>query len=484
MKPGQRRTRESTIRVVAGVLAFVIGSGLLSACSGAGDSDTVVVNMGYQSKTINTVNAGTLLRDRGTFEAKLAALGAQTGKKYQVVWQDFASGAPLTAQMIASQVDIGSMGDYPLLVNGAKTQDFDDAQTELVAVTGYNLRGSLNQVVVPTGSTAQTLEDMRGRSVSTSVGSAGDGMLSSALMRQGMSTADVNVVNQEPPVGASAIEGKQVDALAQFVPWPQVMVFRNQARLLYDGGDNEVPTFHGVVARKTFASAHPEVMQAFMASMKETTDYIVANPMPAALRVSEITGIEPEVVYLYNGPGGLVSFDMTIKDQLVEALAQIKPFLVERGSVTAEFDVSDFIADDYVRAALGDSYDTAKASVTNPSALSGVDEICQRAAGDPLQASELWPAGQDTTRVAATPTCLLEAISVVGEFRAAYVPDTATGTRLFADRAVWVENPNAEPTNRFVPFATQDSATAYVTAHSGSSLIEFRAALSNSNSGS
>ena len=39
--------------------------------------------------------------------------------------------------MIAGKIDIGSMGDYPLLINGSRTQA-SAARTELVSVTGYN----------------------------------------------------------------------------------------------------------------------------------------------------------------------------------------------------------------------------------------------------------------------------------------------------------------------------------------------------------
>jgi NitT/TauT family transport system substrate-binding protein len=212
------RPRSSALLAVSALLtAFATACG---AGSGT-DSATVVVNVGYQSKTINTVTAGTLLRDRGTFERRLAEIGNANGARYQVVWQDFPSGPPVTAQMIGGKVDIGSMGDYPILVNGSKTSQYPDAKSEMVAVTGYNLRGSLNQVVVPIGSPARTLDDLRGQVVSTSLGSAAHGMLVNALRRTGMTPSDVKVLNQEPSVGASAIEGKQVAALAQFVPWPQ-----------------------------------------------------------------------------------------------------------------------------------------------------------------------------------------------------------------------------------------------------------------------
>jgi NitT/TauT family transport system substrate-binding protein len=467
--------------VAAAASTVVPAVQLLSGC-GFLTENAMVVNVGYQSKTINTVNAGTLMRDRGDFEQALSQLGKSTGKKYRVVWQDFSSGAPLTAQMIATHVDIGSMGDYPLLTNGSKTKKYSDSETELIAVTGYSLRGSLNQVVVPTGSTARTLADLAGKRVSTSLGSAGDGMFSTALQRNRIDAHTIHTVNQDPSIGASAIDGGQVDALAQFVPWPQLVVFRNQGRLLYDGGDNDVPTFHGVVVRRQFANANREVMAAFMQAMKTTTDYIVANPLSAALRVSQLTGIEPEVVYLYNGPNGLVSFDMTLKNQFVLAAEKIKKFLVARGSVSKDFDIAAFVDDEYVRQLFGGDYDRRRADVANPSALTGYDELCRLPVTDPAQASELWPQGGNATTVAATPTCLLRRVAATAAVRAAYVPDTLTSTRLFANHAVWLDDPTAPPAQRYKPFATDTDADAYRARHPAATPLAYAAAVTQSRS--
>jgi NitT/TauT family transport system substrate-binding protein len=69
-------------------------------------------------------------------------------------------GAPITAQMLAEKVDIGSMGDYPMLINGSKTQANPRAATEIVSVTGPNARGALNMVVVSPNSTATAVTDL------------------------------------------------------------------------------------------------------------------------------------------------------------------------------------------------------------------------------------------------------------------------------------------------------------------------------------
>lgn len=58
--------------------------------------------------------------------------------------------------MLAEKIDIGSMGDYPMLINGSKTQANPLARTEMVSITGYNPKGALNMVVVSPDSRART----------------------------------------------------------------------------------------------------------------------------------------------------------------------------------------------------------------------------------------------------------------------------------------------------------------------------------------
>ena len=293
----------------AAVIVTLASSLVLGACGGGSAKDNTSANsppeggevhltIGYQSKTINTVTAGTLLRNLGVLERRLAELTKKTGTTYTVSWEDYPSGPPITAQMVAGKVDIASMGDYPLLVNGSKTQSLPDAQSAMVAVTGYNLRGSLNAVVVPPVSKARSLTDLGGQQVSATFGSAGHGMLIKALSDMGKGPDFMNLVNQQPEVGASALQGGQVAALSQFVPWPQVMVFRGQARMLFDGGDTARPTSHGVVVRRQYAAAHPEVVETFLSSVMEATGYIHERPLDAAQIVAKETGLEPEVVYL------------------------------------------------------------------------------------------------------------------------------------------------------------------------------------------
>jgi sulfonate transport system substrate-binding protein len=429
----------------------------LAGCGGEGSSSgsgTVTVTIGYQSKTINTVTAGTLLRSLGYFERELAARGKRDGVTYKVKWQDYATGAPITAQMTAGKIDIGSMGDFPLLINAARGKQAN-RPTKLVSVTGYNLRGGLNTIVTAPGSKLSSLKELRGKKVSTSVGSAADGTLVRALGRAGIDPEKgIRKLNQQPAVGASALQSGSANALSQFVAWPGLLAFQGRARALYDGAALKLPTFHGVTAREEFAKERPGIVEDFLRAQAKATTYLNKKPVAAAESVAKSTGLPPEVVYLYNGANGISTFDPAVKPALVKALKKDVPVLKSEKLVD-DVDVDSFVDEKYVKRAYGDGYAAARADTPAPAR------------------SELWLKGEDKTQSFATPAELLRKVAAQKDsVRAAYVPDATTGTLWFADKAVWVADGK-----KLLPFVTESTATAYTKAHTGARTVKYSEAL-------
>lgn len=438
--------------VVAGFLLLAP----LTACGSAqaGDGSTVTVTVGYQSKTINTVTAGTLLRSLGYFEKQLDAL--HDGKTYKVDWQDYATGAPITAQMTAGKIDIGSMGDFPLLINAARGKQLGKP-THLVSVTGYNLRGGLNTIVTAPDSKLASLGDLKGKKVSTSVGSAADGTLVRALQRAGIDPdKGIQKLNQQPAVGASALTAGSTDALSQFVAWPGLLTYQGKAKALYDGAELNLPTFHGVTAREDFAKQRPAVLEAFLKAQAEATDYLNEHPVAAAESVAKATGLPPEIVYLYNGAHGISTFDPAVKPQLISALKQDVSVL-KAAKLTGDIDVDAFVDDRYVKKALGAEY-AQRLAATPPA---------------PASANEVWPKGSEKTVGFKSTAELLGYVAAHQDgIRAAYVPDATTGTLWFADKAVWVADGD-----RLLPFVAPETARAYVSAHAGARTVTYAQAL-------
>src|SRR5438094_9812444 len=151
IKPGTLASR-------VGLVAALV---LVSAPGAA--EETIRIGIGHQSLCTDTYSGGITVKQLGLLEKHLPRAGKYASVQYDIVWEDYTSGPPITNQMLAGKLDIGVMGDYPLLVNGARFQETKSLRSLLVAMTGYNLHGSGNAVVVPTSSTAYSFEDLKGK---------------------------------------------------------------------------------------------------------------------------------------------------------------------------------------------------------------------------------------------------------------------------------------------------------------------------------
>src|SRR6202161_831015 len=133
--------------------------------SGQSRAETLEIGIGIQNTTTNTVTGGAVLKELGLFEKHLPTTGKYKDFKYSLSWQNATSGPPITNGMMANNIQIGMMGDYPLMVNGATGQATGN-ETQLVAIIAYNAKGSGNGIVVHKDSPYYELADLKGKNVS------------------------------------------------------------------------------------------------------------------------------------------------------------------------------------------------------------------------------------------------------------------------------------------------------------------------------
>ena len=130
------------------------------------------------------MTGGAVLRELGLFEKHLPKTGKYKDFKYSLSWQNATSGPPITNGMMANNIQIGMMGDYPLMVNGATGQATGN-ETQLIAIIAYNAYGGGNGIVVNKESPYYELADLKGKNVSVPFGSAAHGMMLAALQKGG-----------------------------------------------------------------------------------------------------------------------------------------------------------------------------------------------------------------------------------------------------------------------------------------------------------
>jgi NitT/TauT family transport system substrate-binding protein len=426
--------------------ALIAAAGLALLGSAATvNAAEIDIGIGTQNTTTNTVTTGIVIRQLHLLEKYLPTTGKYAGVTYHLDWQNFTSGPPVTNAMMADKLQFGAMGDYPLVVNGATFAKNPDSRSELIGMAAYNLAGSGNGVVVNVKSPYYSLADLKGKVVSVPFGSAAHGMLLKAMQDAGWPTDYFHITNQSPEVGSTNLQEQKIDAHTDFVPFVQLLPFRGFARAVFDGVETHTPTWHGIVVRSDFADKYPEIVVAYLRAVIAADAWVRANPQKAAEQIAEWTGTDKEVVYIFLGPGGIMTLDPTIKPQLLASAQGAVGVLHGLGRLD-NFDVKGWANDTYIRAAYkqaGLDYDAALASTSNY-AVSGEDTFCHRSVTDPASAGEVW-VDKEPIHPAASPSCALAATT---KFRAdgktvlaTYVFDAGNGVKLFADKAFYAIGP-------------------------------------------
>jgi NitT/TauT family transport system substrate-binding protein len=434
----------------------------------AGAAETIDISIGHQSMCTDTYTGGIVIKEMKLLEKHLPKDGKYAGATFNITWADYASGGPITNQMLAGKLAFGVMGDYPLVVNGSKFQETKSLRTIYVSGTGYNLKGAGNAIVVPASSNFYKLEDLKGKAISTPVGSAAWGMLIKALQDKKMPLSSIELKNQAPAVGAANIATSKIDAHSDFCPWSEIMEFRGTGRKIYDGSETGIPYLHGVVVREDFAEKYPEVVVAFIKALYDAGKWIDEDPMRATTLMEKWTGVEKEVLYLYFSRGGHLTLDPTIKKQWVDTLKLDHGVLVsEKLASTLDFD--NWIKEDYIKRAYGElglNYEVEKAKI--------VDTLVTNA-GRPM---EIWHARDGVLSYKTS----REFLKAFAEFQATgaklnstYVYDQATGLKLFGKTAFFVRKPDGE----FVSFLRKGEAEEFAAREKGT-VLSFDQAVSSS----
>jgi len=443
----------------------LLGAALIPLGSMA-QAEKISIAVGHQSMCTDTYTAGIVIKELGLLEKYLPTDGEYADAEYDVSWADYSSGGPITNQMLANKLNFGVMGDYPLIVNGAKFQETESLRTVYVAGTGYNLKGSGNAIVVPVDSDIYSIDQLKGKGVSTPVGSAAWGMLLKAMQDNGIPTTEYTLKNQSPAVGAANIAAGKIDAHSDFCPWSEIMEFRGTGRKIYDGSETGVPYLHGVVVREDFAKEYPEVVQAFIKAVYAAGEWIREDPMRAVTEMEGWTGVEKEVLYLYFSEGGHLTLEPSIKTEWVDALKFNHGVLVKEKAIPP-LDFDAWITEDYLKVAyeeMGVDYMADKAAMVDPAVANK---------GLPAQ---IWHS-RDGVSSYGTMAEFLKAMadirSTAALVNATYVYDIETGLKLFGKTAFWVK-----AGDDYATFLRKGEAEAYAAANSGA-LLSFDDAIAN-----
>jgi NitT/TauT family transport system substrate-binding protein len=416
-----------------------------------GSGEVIRIAIGTQDQVINTAVGGAVVRELELLEKHLPTDGKYEGVEYDIQWSSYTSGPPITNKMLADQIDIGLMGDFPAVINLIKfQQEAEDADSVFIGTLAYSPNGAGNAVVVPKDSDATTLADLKGGTVSVPFGSAAHGMLLKALSDAGIDPeTDVNLISQAPEVGGSSLRTGQIDAHANFVPFGELFPFRGFAKKIFDGAQTGVPTLHGITVRSDFAEEHPEIVVAYLKAVLEANEMFRADPEGISAQIEEWSGIEKEVVYMFLGPSGLQPLNPTIGDIQLNALKNSIATLTSLGRIekpVAPEEVVNWIDEGYLLTAMeemGLNYDEVIATA-EAYQITGDDALTGETIEDPNMAAQYWVQGEEKVTSFASIANMVKALAALqAEGNAAdvmFVHDRNNGWKLFAENSYFVSN--------------------------------------------
>lgn len=463
-------------------LLFVGGCSSGKALSSANNSSgkkVIRIAIGTQDQTINTVTGGAIIREEKLLEKYLPKTGKYQNVEYKIEWSSYTSAPPITNKMLANQIDIGSMADFPATINLTTFQKKGNGvKTVLIANLAYSPNGAGNAVVVPSSSSAKNLADLKGKTISVPFGTSAHGMLLRALKSEGIDAQkDVTLVSQSPEVGGTSLKTNQVDAHADFVPYGELFPFRGFARKIFDGASTETPTFHGVVVRSDYAQDYPEVVVAYLRAILEANQQFRDQPEDLSAKLEKWTGVEKEVFYMFLGPSGIQKIDPRIQPYQLTALKNSVIALQQIGKLDASVnpeDVANWTDDRYLKEALKQSNISEQdvANLADNNVIRDKDALTQEPIQDPKLAAQIWVKGD--TKVlsfASIKNALTKLQQLKTEGKTAsvvFVHDRDHGWKLFAQNSFYVRSGD-----QVAAFLQEKDAQAFAT-KAGAQVADFQ----------
>lgn len=427
-------------------LRFTLGALSLGLLSLNLQAETIRIAIGTQDTTINCATGGLLIRELKLLDKYLPRDGQYQNVTYDIQWKNFTSGAPLTNEMVAGKLDLGSMADFPGSFNGLAFEKAGKKSLFLTVLSG-STQGSGNGIVVPINSTIQTLADLKGKQVSVPFASTSHGMLLRALKAEGLNPeTDLTLIAQPPEVAGPALQANKIDAHADFVPFAELFPFKGFARKIFDGSQAKTPTFHGSLVSADYAKQHPQIVLAYLRAALEADRLFAAEPEKYSELIEKVTGVNAEVAYLFHGPLGLQTRDLSWKPEYRQALATAIETLRELKKADKALDIDSFIDDSFIRQAFAAEKLDYEAALKNyqQSPLQAKDALTGQAITDVKQVAQLWLKGEDTVRSYQSLDNAFKQLNSLEQqgktLRVVYAQDANSGIKLLAQQAWFASN--------------------------------------------
>ncbi|MGZ0717208.1 ABC transporter substrate-binding protein [Pseudomonas palleroniana] len=205
-------------------------------------------------------------------QAVMEAAGVLDDLPYQLEWKQFTAGSPVAEALNANSLDIGLLGDAPVLFLGAL-----GAPIKVIAISRQNLDGVA--ILVRKDSSIHSLADLAGKRAAVWKGSWSQQLLLTALDKAGVSRDSLELRYLSALDASHALEGGSVDVIATWEPYVTQQE-RQGARVLATA-DGLIPAQSFIAANAKAVDAKRAPINDFLQRLKKARDWTRQSPANA-----------------------------------------------------------------------------------------------------------------------------------------------------------------------------------------------------------
>lgn len=302
-----------------------------SADSSSSSDETITITVGTQATNVELY----LEEAYGFFEEAFAEEGIE------IEFINFESGPAITEALASGSLDIGTLADLPVLT--AASSDYG------VTIIGKTA-GILNSIalIVPTGSDIDSVEDLEGKTIAYTVGSAGHAFLVKLLESAGLTENDIEGISVTNPEMEATLVSGDVDAVVSVGSFIYSIENNGEGTVLVDNTDIYEPV-SALVASDTFIEEHPDLVVKYLEIWSEVVEYAEENIDEVYEALAEQQDISVDYYERFT-----LSFDIEWTDADYETLDVTENFLVSNDLVAKEIDPADYVDLSFLEEALGE----------------------------------------------------------------------------------------------------------------------------------
>ena len=344
-------------RFIALTGATLITLGSLVGCGNtadkaSGESASVEANNVAQTSEKETLNTASHLNiatqpapgylpiqvawDNGWVEEALAEAGYSD---VTVTYTEFESGPPENESFAAEQQDIGVMGSVPGILAKAAGQDR--------VYLGIAVNGEKTEtIIVPKDSPIKSIADLKGKKIGLVVGSICENLVYNLLATEGLTLADVELVNLATSEQQVALASKQVDAVATWQPTISKLIADGENVILADGTGGVFKAESPIFGNRGYVEQNPEIVQIFIQQYARAAYEVENNKEKYAKEYAEKYGITEELLYAALEDS---YFPIDIAQEDIDDLQKTADFLYDTQKASVQVNFEENVIDAFVK---------------------------------------------------------------------------------------------------------------------------------------